>query len=565
MSSAASTPASRLGAALAAIALWFVTALGLLCTPLGSYDEPLLLVGARLVAAGKLPYVDFYTHYGPLGYTLTSLFLHVGNAGTGYRVMQSVALALVALPSVVLAGRLADRLRGALLGLSLFLLNVSAALICAHALGYAFGVLALELAALAETETDPGRVRPLWLAAGVAVGLTGLVRPAFAAYVAAALIGLAAAMRFRAAARLGALITAAAATVAVVWLSLYRAIALGDAWFATLVVPARLIAGGGRFLTPRPLPPAYGTSVQTAFAMLLLASMFTLATLPSLRFGRRAARAAAGAGVALAFAAPLFLAVSTRGPQLGALLAALLWILAFVSLALAADTLRESAASRVCALAGLAGLAFLHYYLARADRDHLTAAAALVVSGSTVQLVRASRRLRIALAAPNAVVMVPLVLSYPALGIGREPEYPLTPMTTGFWARFPAAAFPTAVVEAVKRADRDADPNSRFVAAASDHSLTDRSSIDAFLLSARLPYTRWYQYDPGVQSNPLVQAEMVEELKRSGSATAVVWKSEAFHGEREADPPRTPLDRELHRMYPRRVAEFGAFEVREAP
>src|SRR5438552_13786085 len=51
------------------------SALGLLSFPIGEYDDSILMVGARLVARGKLPYIDFYTHYGPLGYTILSRLL----------------------------------------------------------------------------------------------------------------------------------------------------------------------------------------------------------------------------------------------------------------------------------------------------------------------------------------------------------------------------------------------------------------------------------------------------------------------------------------------------------
>jgi hypothetical protein len=116
----------------------------------------------------------------------------------------------------------------------------------------------------------------------------------------------------------------------------------------------------------------------------------------------------------------------------------------------------------------------------------------------------------------------------------------------------------------VRKADRDASPSSRFVALATDHSRTEGSAIVLFLLSSRLPYTRWYAYDPGIQSTPFVQQRMEEELRRSGSATAVTWKSESFAGVAEADPPRTELDRELRRLYPRVAERFGVLAVREA-
>src|SRR5262249_20227464 len=55
-------------AAIALFLAWLATLAGLLWLPLGLYDEPLLVAGGRIARAGGLPYLDFYTHYGPLGY-----------------------------------------------------------------------------------------------------------------------------------------------------------------------------------------------------------------------------------------------------------------------------------------------------------------------------------------------------------------------------------------------------------------------------------------------------------------------------------------------------------------
>ncbi|MFY9549740.1 MAG: hypothetical protein WAU32_01200, partial [Thermoanaerobaculia bacterium] len=245
----------------------------------------------------------------------------------------------------------------------------------------------------------------------------------------------------------------------------------------------------------------------------------------------------------------------------------LLWAAALASFALARGFLRESPGSRVSALAGLAAVAFLHYYLTRADQAHLTAALALAAAGAIAQLPRLAPPRRVATAGLLALAVMPLLIgavAYPLYWIGRTPQLPVVSTATGYWARFPASAFPIEAVAAVERADRGAAPTSRFVALATDHSRTEGSAVVLFLLSSRLPYTRWYAYDPGVQSTPLVQARMVEELERSGSATAITWRSESFDGVPEADPPRTALDRRFRELYPDVAERYGALEVREA-
>jgi hypothetical protein len=165
-----------------------------------------------------------------------------------------------------------------------------------------------------------------------------------------------------------------------------------------------------------------------------------------------------------------------------------------------------------------------------------------------------------------AFVLLPLLLGsppYPAYWIGYRPPFPQLSTASGFWAEFPASAFPEPVVRAVDDADRRAAPGSRFVALSTDHARTESAPIALFLLSTRPPYTRWYAYDPGVQSAPFVQARMIEELERSGSESAIAWRSEVFRGLPAAEPPRTALDRRFRELYPRVAAGYGDLEVRE--
>ena len=122
---------------------------------------------------------------------------------------------------------------------------------------------------------------------------------------------------------------------------------------------------------------------------------------------------------------------------------------------------------------------------------------------------------------------------------------------------------PADAARAVAFADQNADPSSRFVAVASNQALTDQNPILVFLLSSRLPYTRWYQYDPGLQSSEPVQREMVAELERSGSRTAVVWFAEVYAtGAPGRPPPRTAFDEAFDRLYPVRGPRVGLYEIR---
>jgi hypothetical protein len=79
---------------------------GLLCARIHPYDDGILLLGARLVSSGWLPFRDFYTHYGPLGFGVQSLFSGaIAEPGAALRVGQATGLAALAALAAVLARR----------------------------------------------------------------------------------------------------------------------------------------------------------------------------------------------------------------------------------------------------------------------------------------------------------------------------------------------------------------------------------------------------------------------------------------------------------------------------
>ncbi len=568
MKARAVTPSAAGAAVAAALALTLIASVaGLLWIPLDLYDEPALAVGGRIVRAGGLPYLDFYTHYGPLGYSLMALFLELGNPGIAYRFAQTAALAAVALPLYFIARRMSSKRTAAAAFAAFVLLAFSSAIVYTHFFAFALAVVALELLALGELAGEPRSRDRLWLAAGAATGLSGLVRPAFAAYACAAVLGFVLATRRpESAGRLARFFLGAVVAGGLAWLLLYRSIPPADAWFATIVLPARLTGGAARFLSSSLLPPSFGSGLQTIFGSLHLAALFLLATLEALRSPERRANVAAVSGAVIAAATPSLLASASAPGTAAGLAAAALLASAVVSFSFAAPSL-SGAAPRISALAGLSSVAFLHYAMTRGDQAHATAAMALAAAAAAAGMPALSRRGRAAAIALLAVAISPTLTGappYPAYWIGRDPGGAWVSTATGPAGRFPASRFPADAIAAVRKADRDASPASRFVALATDHSRTEGSAIVLFLLSSRLPYTRWYAYDPGVQSTPFVQRLMEEELRQSGSATAVTWKSESFAGVPEADPPRTELDRELRRLYPRVADRFGVLEVRES-
>ncbi len=550
-------------------AAWLATSAGLLWISMDRYDEPSLALGGRIVRAGGLPYVDFYTHYGPFGYSLMALFLGIGNPGIACRLAQAAGLAAVAVPMVLLIRRLALSRAAAAALAALLLLNFSTALAFPHFLAYTFALLTTELIAIADLDRSAKFAHPLWLAAGAAAGLAGLVRPAFGAYTAAAVAAYALASRGfdGRGPRLVRFLAGAAGATAAAWAILYREISLEDAWFAMIVIPEKLTAGAARYLPPSMWPDRFGGAARSLLDALYLAGLFLLATAAGLRVSDRRARAATLLGVAVAAGIPSVLHVAAQPGRAARMAALLLFAVAAAVFAFAARDLAGSASARVSALSGLAAVAFLHYSLTRGDQAHVTTSLAFASVAGIASLGRPTVEWRSgAIAGLLALVWLPVFLvspPFPAYWIGHRPPLPQISTARGFWARFPASAYPVPAVMAVAEADRRATPTSRFVALSTDHARTDTSAISLFLLSTRLPYTRWYQYDPGVQSSPFVQGRMIEELERSGSESAVTWRSELYRGLPPADPPRTPLDRRFRELYPSVAAGYGDLEVRE--
>ena len=510
---------------------------GLFSRPMDFYDEPILVLGGRLVRAGKLPYVDFYSHYGPLGFNLMSWFLPVGHPGLALRLAQSAALFLVAgVILLVWRTRREDALgwtAAALVGLTY--LQITTALALPHFFGYALALTAAGLLLAAEGAANASTARAAEVASGACLGLAALVRPAFGVYACAGMAAFlwAAHPPSRAARRLAVLLVAALGAAGVTWLLLYRDLPLSEAYVATFVVPSRLTLNSSRFVLPRLGWAGWSPEAALWLGGLHLAALFALATLGAILSKRRAARWTGLAGAAAAALLVVALGSSQNPSRLSSYATLLLFGLAAAAWRLARPPQGAGFAGRSACLCGLTAVAFFHYYLSRADYSHMTPALALSTAAGVLALPSLSR-----LGRCLAAVLLVAALRSPTLaversllaGIGRPPAVPSLSTARGFARSWPASMFPAEAVNAVKEADLAADPSSRFVAAASDHASSEGSAIVLFVLSSRLPYTKYYQYDPGVQSSTLIQSRMEDELDHSGSRSAVLWSARSFGG-----------------------------------
>jgi len=517
-----------------------------------------------MMRAGALPYAGFYTHYGPLGYGVQSLFSGlIASPAVALRACQAAFFCLVAAVALALAGRLdaASRAWPATLVLLLLLSSLTA---LASFCGLMFVLIAIAAAAMPEL---PGRRGVLaWAAvAGAAVAGAFLTRPAFGLYAASAVAAVTLAAEDRPRRRGMATAMAAIGAVILVWLLFYRNISPAAAAQATLVFPARLSSAGLRYKpgpfvqAPAPLAVVFG----------LLIGSFPLAWMLGLRDPR--ANRIAAAAFALAGVCPLILRSSPRPARAAAWIAVLVLALAVLAVVVARRVLRRDALLRAAALFGVGAAAFGHYFWTRQDRPHFAPMIALGVVAATLSAFAMSARARWTVAivfAAGALVLLPMAGLFPierlwtggVREIGRRTGEAAS-FSQSIW---PCDDIPPDMAAAVRAADARSDPGSRFVAVASHQSRTEQDPILLFLISRRLPYTRWYAYDPGVQASPEVQGEMALELHRARSEAAVVWPAGDYQESSPAGAPApglTPFDREFRALYAAPVAHYGRFAL----
>jgi hypothetical protein len=543
------------------------SALGLLSVPVGIFDDSLLLLGARLVAGGKAPYIDFYTHYGPVGYTILAFLVRLfGNPGLALRMGEILLLAGLAILWHVLFRSLLPEGSLREYTVPLLVAAFSAVAIQPAFFGFTIMIGALVLFLLARNTTGELPATLLNVAAGAALAVTFMIRPAFAAYSAGALLLLEASVRPRFAASRSPLaafavfLGTAAFSVLLLWSSFYPKIPPALAFNSTIITPAHEMgAGGARYLDPEFLLAA-GTSGRGLMRAIATGAALVATTIVwTISVSRRSMRRLVAACVAAGGLLPLLLAVSEHPGRDAGFVSLTLFILAGSIVFFARHELKESALLRASATFGLTAAAFGHYLWARADRAHLIPLLTLALVGGALLLtsLRASSRAAVLGLFLFAYVSAVPSLFYPAaLLLKRSVAASLRP-----WR---CTLVRAEARNAVAFADSQADPKSRFVAVGSSQAWSSGDPILLFLISSRPPYTKWFQYDPGVQSSAAVQNEMERELDASGSRSAIVWRAEKylFDRVRPSIEARSPFDDYFDRLYPVTAAKFGDYEVR---
>jgi len=541
------------------------SALGLLSVPINVYDDSLFLLGARLVASGKIPYVDFYSHYGPLGYTILAFLLRLaGDPALALRVGEILLLAGMSLLLHLLFRSLHSESPRREDPVPFLVLALSGLALYASFFGFVFAAASVVLFLLALSGRGRAAIL-LYAGAGVALAAGALIRPAFGAYCGCALVLLETVGRRRSDARRPVAVFAvflgtAALSALVLWFVLFPEVHASMAFDATVLAPARLVGGEGtRYLDPEFLVGAGTDRFGLARAIATGAALVALSMAWTIAVPGKATRSLAAVFVVAGGGLPLLPAVSGHPARDAGFVSLSLFALACAVTVSARSSLQESRLLRASATFGLVAAAFGHYFWVRADRQHLLPMLTLALTGAALLFERlrpAGRAALVALALLTWASAAPS-LSFPsALLLNRGLAANLWPWRCTL-VRADARM-------AVAYADGMAQPKSRFVAVGSNQALTSANPILLFLISSRLPYTKWFQYDPGVQTSPAVQREMERELEASGSRSAVVWRTERYLVDSVGPrpPSRSPFDEFFDRLYPNTAAKFGDYEVR---
>jgi hypothetical protein len=518
-----------------------------------TYDEGIILTGAARVLAGWVPHRDFYANYGPGQFTsLAVLFKLFGASVLVERGWDIAVRACIVSLVLLLAGRMAPR--------RVALQAAGACCTWLGLLGFAcypvFPALAAALAGqafLMAARNARGRA-PVLLGAGACMGVAALFRYDVG------VAGLACAL----------------ASVAAAWLLGadgigHRPSALPAAW-------AMLVAGFGAITVP--LVAAYA-----AFGVLpgFVFDIFTYpvhfyARMRALPFPTLGSFAAAPAGLVVYFpvlvgiAAALGLAEGWRdarrlppGPKRQAAAARLADLLSFCLLGLAfflkgcvrVSPIHMAMALVVCLvlLAALATRGHRRGLLARAF-----AAAAMVLAGGYTFLALGAGTLR---AAQNLAWAVQPA-TWAASPWPPPPDGTCNPPPD--LRRLRCFRVPADMAETVRYLRQRTLPADPVFVGLRRHDMIVTNDVLLYFALDRPPATRWYHFDPGLQTSLPIQQEMVAELRRARPPYVVIeiWPDGLPEPNGSSvSSGVTLLDDDLRRSY-EPVARFGIYSIKAA-
>ena len=450
------------------------------------YDEALVLVGATRVAEGAIPHRDFYAPYGPAQfYVLAGLFKVFGASALVERAWDSVVRAAIVTIAFFVVQRTAPR-REAWIASAVILLWLRAVE------NYAYPVFpALLFALVAVLCVSPilagRRSRTLLFVGGVNVGITVLFRYDSGAYAFAAL------------------------TLVLVAYALSKSLPLQKRIDELVQILAPCWLGIAVVCVP----------VAIAFAAndVLRDFYFDIIFFPAHYYDRMRA---------LPF--PGFLESLTTPSKMGVYLPVAVWIAALIVVAIeprptpASDA--EGGRPWIMLLLGVLSALFYFQGLVRVERAHMTPSIVPALMLAAAMLPYTELRFGGRFALAGVVVLLLLVfvadpilfaIAKNSLAIVDNVEYvarglPSCRHTPGL-ERMACFSVVPEETDAVRYVEANTRPEDPILAGLDRHDRLKGNDVLFYFESARRPATKWYQYDPGLQTSVVIQAEMVRELQ----------------------------------------------------
>ena len=538
-------------AALSLIAVFYIT----LCMDrsIPVYDEGLIVVGATRVADGAIPHRDFYFLYGPGQiYVLAGLFKVFGASLLVERAWDTLVRCCIVVLVMIVVRQAAPRW--------LAILTAAVSMVWLASLGYCgypvFPALAAALAGLAFLAPTLGRVGPVsrLVAGGMCAGVAMLFRydigaATFAVYVVILAFSgwfqrVDRARRYRIA-FLSVFWFGAGFAILVVPVAAAYAFygVIPDLAFQVVAFPARYYAKTRSL----PFPRLWVLRAHPAQFIGIYLPLFLCAacvpTLVVLARSRRKDNDAAAAGprlsawVALPWTLLLLIVVTLVFYGKGVVRVSLLHLaMPLVSSLAMAGILAQpipgrGLVGRFMVVAGVVGIAFVTLSALQTDLQHASENVAWASDPAAWQL------------APTAIP--------PTSGSCRVP--------TGFerMACFPMSA---ETIETVRYVQQRTGPTDPVFVGLPRHDSVFVDDVMLYFAMNRTPATKWYQFDPGLQTSAPIQQAMVDELQRAKPKLIVIdatWLDYREQNDSALSSGVTLLDDYLVRAF-EPVATFGA-------
>jgi hypothetical protein len=517
------------------------------------YDEALMLVGATRVADGAVLHRDFYANYGPAQfYVLAGIFKMFGASVLVERVWDTVVRAMMVTVAFLIVQRAASRREG-LLAAGLVLVWA-----CAFAT-YAFPVfpalLFALLGALCLLPVFEGhRSMPLLFGSGFCVGITVLFRYDVGFYAFAALT----------------LVSA----VYVLSRPTTRSARLTD--LLRVLLPCWL----GLAIVCVPVAAAY--VVSGAFHDFL----FDILTFPAHFYSRMRG---------LPFPGP---SATLRSPiQIGIYLPIFVWLASFCALFFDRRSSRAAGAPAarpwIMLLLGLLSAFFYLKGLVRVSIIHvaLSIVPALMLSAMLLPTIRRGAGLRLARPAMIAALAGLIIVAVPTLiviaGDGRAALHTVrwaarsttwTPATADMPAalgscsptfgleRVACFAIDQTRADAIRYVEARSRPNDAIFVGLRRHDRIFANDALFYFVAARRPATKWYHFDPGLQTSKEIQTAMIGDLTATRPRYVVLeanWEDSTEPNESAVSSGVTLLDDFIRANY-QPIRAFGTIAVLQA-